>query len=129
MIQKIKPDHTQNYYSKCSNRTGWSIYHKTIAPIINPSAALAHLLWYGDRLNFFSIFSKIFLSHSTPLSNESQYEGGELEIRDWKGENIIAPKRLGSAIVFDSKVTHRAKPVTEGERIVLVGWASGPKLR
>ena len=69
------------------------------------------------------------LSISIQLSNESQYEGGELEIRDWKGDNIIAPKRLGSAIVFDSRVTHRAKPVTEGERIVLVGWASGPKLR
>ena len=69
------------------------------------------------------------LSISIQLSNESQYEGGELEIRDWRGDNITAPKRLGSAIVFDSKVTHRAKPVTEGERIVLVGWASGPKLR
>ena len=69
------------------------------------------------------------LSISIQLSNESQYEGGELEIRDWKGDNITAPKRLGSAIVFDSRVTHRAKPVTEGERIVLVGWASGPKLR
>ena len=69
------------------------------------------------------------LSISIQLSNESQYEGGELEIRDWKGDSIAAPKRLGSAIVFDSKVTHRAKPVTEGERIVLVGWASGPKLR
>ena len=69
------------------------------------------------------------LSISIQLSNESQYEGGELEIKDWRGDNIPAPKRLGSAIVFDSKVTHRAKPVTEGERIVLVGWASGPKLR
>ena len=69
------------------------------------------------------------LSISIQLSNESQYEGGELEIKDWRGDNITAPKRLGSAIVFDSKVTHRAKPVTEGERIVLVGWASGPKLR
>ena len=69
------------------------------------------------------------LSISIQLSNESQYEGGELEIRNWKGDNVTAPKRLGSAIVFDSRVTHRAKPVTEGERIVLVGWASGPKLR
>ena len=69
------------------------------------------------------------LSISIQLSNESQYEGGELEIRNWKGDDITAPRRLGSAIVFDSRVTHRAKPVTEGERIVLVGWASGPKLR
>ena len=69
------------------------------------------------------------LSISIQLSNESQYEGGELEIKDFSGNNATAPKRLGSAIVFDSKVTHRAKPVTEGERIVLVGWASGPKLR
>ena len=69
------------------------------------------------------------LSISIQLSNESQYEGGELEIMNWRGDSITAPKRLGSAIVFDSKVTHRAKPVTEGERIVLVGWASGPKLR
>ena len=69
------------------------------------------------------------LSISIQLSNESQYEGGELEIKDWKGDNITAPKKLGSAIVFDSRITHRAKPVTEGERIVLVGWASGPKLR
>ena len=69
------------------------------------------------------------LSISIQLSNESQYEGGELEIRNWKGDDVTAPRKLGSAIVFDSRVTHRAKPVTEGERIVLVGWASGPKLR
>ena len=34
------------------------------------------------------------LSISIQLSNESQYEGGELEIRDWKGDNVTSPKRL-----------------------------------
>jgi len=69
------------------------------------------------------------LSMSIQLSDENEYEGGELEIISAGHKDIKAGKALGSGIVFDSKVTHRAKPVTKGERIVLVGWAAGPKLR
>ena len=66
---------------------------------------------------------------SIQLSDENEYEGGELEIKGTGNTTTTAGKPLGSVIVFDSKVTHRALPVTKGERIVLVGWAAGPKLR
>ena len=52
-----------------------------------------------------------------------------MEIKGTGDSVTSAGKALGSVIVFDSKVTHRAKPVTKGERIVMVGWAAGPKLR
>ena len=66
---------------------------------------------------------------SIQLSDENEYDGGELEIKGSGDQTTTAGKALGSLIVFDSKVTHRAIPVTKGERIVLVGWAAGPKLR
>ena len=66
---------------------------------------------------------------SVQLSDENEYDGGELEIKGTGDSVTTAGKALGSTIVFDSKVTHRAKPVTKGERIVMVGWAAGPKLR
>ena len=66
---------------------------------------------------------------SIQLSDENEYDGGELEIKGSGDQSTTAGKSLGATVVFDSKVTHRAKPVTKGERIVMVGWAAGPKLR
>ena len=35
----------------------------------------------------------------------------------------------GCGVVFDSRIPHKANPVISGVRDVLVGWASGPRLR
>tara|TARA_B100000287_G_C20583006_1_gene761150 strand:- start:434 stop:1024 length:591 start_codon:yes stop_codon:yes gene_type:complete len=69
------------------------------------------------------------LSLSVQLSDPKDYEGGELIIVDYVNRHCQIPKSKGASIVFDSRCPHKAEPVTKGERLVLVGWASGPKLR
>ena len=68
------------------------------------------------------------LSLSVQLSDSHEYEGGEFEIV--KGfSNFIAPKKLGTVIIFPSFLVHRVKPVTNGERISLVFWIDGPDFK
>tara|TARA_B100001250_G_scaffold227842_1_gene195558 strand:+ start:65 stop:646 length:582 start_codon:yes stop_codon:yes gene_type:complete len=69
------------------------------------------------------------LSLSLQLSRPDEYEGGELLIVDYFNRHCEIPKSLGTAVVFDARCPHKAEPLTKGERLVLVGWASGPKLK
>ena len=69
------------------------------------------------------------LSMSVQLSDPKDYKGGELIVVDYYNKHCQIANPLGACIVFDSRCPHRAQPVTEGVRYVLVGWASGPKLR
>lgn len=57
------------------------------------------------------------------LSAPESYEGGELEIDDvGGGRKIKLP--AGCAFVYPSSTLHEVKPVTEGERWVIVGWVT-----
>ena len=56
------------------------------------------------------------------LSDPSEFEGGELQIKD-KTDNAL--KNKGDIIVFDSAARHRVTPVTKGTRISAVCWAYG----
>lgn len=69
------------------------------------------------------------LSLSVQLSGPEDYEGGDLIIVDYYNQHCQIPKAKGACVVFDSRCPHKAEPVTKGERFVLVGWASGPKLK
>tara|TARA_R110000823_G_scaffold311672_3_gene437476 strand:+ start:576 stop:1145 length:570 start_codon:yes stop_codon:yes gene_type:complete len=65
------------------------------------------------------------------LSNPSDYEGGELEIKYANfsvqdKENIM---QKGSLIAFPSFWEHRVTPVTKGKRMSLIGWFIGAKFR
>lgn len=65
------------------------------------------------------------LSISVQLSDESEYEGGELQFMI--NQHIVtAPKVKGTAIVFPSFALHRVTPVTKGNRMSIVGWIAGP---
>ena len=66
------------------------------------------------------------LSISVLISDPSEYDGGDLEYRDLRGE---CPKERGTAIVFPSFLIHRVAPVTRGTRVSLVSWISGPPFR
>jgi PKHD-type hydroxylase len=65
------------------------------------------------------------LSAVLMLSDQNDYEGGELEIRD------VDPIKLnqGSIIIFPSPLFHRVKEVTKGNRFSAVAWAVGPAFR
>lgn len=66
------------------------------------------------------------LSFSLQLSDATDYKGGQLQLLD-QGKSFFAPKQRGTLVIFDSRLSHRVKPVTEGVRTSLVGWVVGPR--
>ena len=69
------------------------------------------------------------LSFSLQLSDYNEYKGGDLQLIDEENRMYIAPKKRGSIIIFDSRMRHRVRRVTEGQRRSLVGWILGPEWR
>ena len=69
------------------------------------------------------------LSATLLITDPSEFEGGDLEIIDYHGNNIKMEKSKGTMFIFDSRIPHRVTPVTKGTRISLVSWMLGPKLR
>jgi PKHD-type hydroxylase len=68
------------------------------------------------------------LSFTVQLSDPSDYEGGELQLKFGR-EPITVKRQLGGVTVFPSYALHRVKPVTKGTRETLVGWVSGPPFK
>lgn len=68
------------------------------------------------------------LSCVLQLSDESEYEGGDLEMNPG-GNILVVPKKLGLICFFPSFLLHRVKPLTSGTRRSLVTWLCGANLR
>lgn len=62
-------------------------------------------------------------SLSLQMSDGCEYEGGDLVIRV-EDDIVIAPRGIGSLLVFDSSLMHCVVPVTRGRRTSLIGFAS-----
>ncbi|MFZ4534800.1 2OG-Fe(II) oxygenase [Propionivibrio sp.] len=62
------------------------------------------------------------------LSDNTEYSGGRLELRDEHGVIHTDPSFLvaGTCVVFPSHVFHRVTPVVSGIRKTLATWALGP---
>ena len=68
----------------------------------------------GKRADFsFTIF----------LNDKDDYEGGELIIED-KGKETPVKLNAGDIVIYPSTVLHRVNNVTEGTRLVAVGWVT-----
>lgn len=71
------------------------------------------------------------LSAVLMLSNPDEYEGGEFQL-SCSGDESKAlefkPKK-GDIVFFYSHIPHKVNPVTSGERITLVTWAMGDKIK
>jgi PKHD-type hydroxylase len=77
---------------------------------------------YGPHVdNAFMADGRSDLSFTLFLSEAGSYRGGALVLEFPHGEEAI---RLGAgdAILYPSTLRHRVDPVTEGERLVCVGW-------
>ena len=61
------------------------------------------------------------LSYTLFLSDPEDYEGGELVI-DLPGSQQATKLKAGDAVLYPSTSLHAASPVTDGKRIVCVGW-------
>ena len=68
------------------------------------------------------------LSFSIQLTDEKEYEGGDL-ILYVDGKEVKAPKSKGTIVFFESNIQHEVKPVKKGIRHALVSWVQGPNLR
>lgn len=83
----------------------------------------------GDRYDYhldldgsYGVQRKI--SAVVQLTDEEEYEGGELQLLS-RHEPAIASKLKGSITIFPSYMLHRVTPVTQGKRNSLVLWVSG----
>ncbi len=68
------------------------------------------------------------LSVTVQLSDEDEYEGGDLQFQiNHKAQSVSRKK--GTVVIFPSFMLHRVTPITSGTRYSIVGWISGPPFR
>ena len=67
------------------------------------------------------------LSISVQLSDENEYEGGDVICN--YGNEMVMPRTQGTALAFPSYALHGVKPVTKGTRYSLVAWITGPQFK
>lgn len=94
----------------------------------NKSNQSGHYTWHTDMsMNDRQAPRK--LSMSLLLSDISEFEGGDLEVKTTSDEPIILEQKKGRAWFFPSYVLHRVTPVNNGVRRSIVLWAGGPSFR
>ena len=81
-----------------------------------------HFNWHIDQIAVKGESRKV--SFSLGISDESEYEGGDLGFKAAEEEDYYKIGR-GDIIAFPSWMLHKVTPVTKGKRRVLVGWGEG----
>ena len=77
---------------------------------------------YGRHIdNTFMSSGRADLSFTLFLSNVDRYEGGELIIENINSKNKFK-LNAGQILIYPSTYLHSVQEVTEGERLVLIGW-------
>lgn len=94
----------------------------------NQKSFYARHVDHGDSKRIDNYVDVRKLSFSIQLTDEKEYEGGDL-ILYLDGREIKAPKSKGTIIFFESNIEHEVKPVKKGIRHALVSWVQGPNLR
>lgn len=69
------------------------------------------------------------LSMTLLLSDPSEFEGGEFQIKTVSDNPITVEQKKGRAWFFPSYHLHRVTPVTRGIRKSLVLWIGGPEFK
>jgi len=77
----------------------------------------------------FNDLSQRKVSITVQLSDNTEYEGGNLQL--WPGGNypLEAPRGKGNVVIFPSFMMHRIAPVTRGTRKSFVLWLGGGHYR
>lgn len=87
-----------------------------------------HYTWHTD-MSMMDNHAPRKLSMSLLLSDPSEFEGGELQIKPDSDVSRTLEQKRGRAWFFPSWVLHRVTPVTKGVRRSLVLWVAGPPFR
>ena len=117
-------DHIERAITLANKTYGFDLFGFFQGAQIGTYETDGHYDWHPDLGSGNTSTRK--LSLSVLLSDPAEYQGGDLEFRDLRGE---CPRERGTAIVFPSYLVHRVAPVTSGTRVSLVSWISGPPLR
>jgi PKHD-type hydroxylase len=105
---------------------------------LDPVLPLAMYLEYGPEDLFHWHFDEDLADHNEHprkltailmLSEPSEFEGGQFEMRLPEMPVRQIPMSRNDLIVFPSYNLHRVLPITKGVRRTLVSWAHGPKWR
>jgi|TARA_B110000908_G_scaffold161538_1_gene206017 PKHD-type hydroxylase len=110
-----------------ANKNLWNFDVHTMLEQIQYTEYLAeeqgHYTWHQDIGP--GNASKRKISVTIQLSEDDEYEGGDLEI--WKGGTSIqkCERGAGVAVLFPSYMMHRVTPITKGIRKSLVLWVGG----
>ena len=91
------------------------------------ASELGHYDWHMDI--GFNDLSQRKVSITVQLSDNTEYEGGNLQL--WPGGNypLEAPRGKGNVVIFPSFMMHRIAPVTRGTRKSFVLWLGGGHYR
>ena len=77
---------------------------------------------YGRHIdNTFMSSGRADLSFTLFLSNVDSYEGGELIIENINSKNTFK-LNAGQILIYPSTYLHSVQEVTQGERLVFIGW-------
>ncbi len=77
--------------------------------------------WHSDTVYGTHYLLRSF-TMSVNISNETDYEGGDLLIKH-NNKTLKLEKEIGSYIIFPSFLKHTAKPVLSGKREAIVVWS------
>lgn len=69
------------------------------------------------------------LSIAMLLSDPSEFEGGDLQVKQYSDEVQTLEIKKGRAWFFPSYMLHKVTPVTKGTRRSLVLWVGGPAFK
>lgn len=64
---------------------------------------------------------------SASLILNDDFDGGQFQIIEPNSRPYTAPSERGTLIVFDSRMLHRVRPVSNGVRKSIVAWGCGPR--
>jgi PKHD-type hydroxylase len=87
-----------------------------------------HYNWHTDDSVFPNVPARK-LSFSMLLSDTTEYEGGEFQVKLFGDEIQTLECKKGRAWFFPSYVIHRVAPVTKGIRRSAVLWIGGPPFK
>lgn len=92
------------------------------------SATADHYTWHIDS-DTNPLRTPRKLSMALLLSDPSEFEGGELQIKSTSDTPVTLEQKQGRAWFFPSYTLHRVTPVTKGVRRSLVIWIGGPEFK
>jgi PKHD-type hydroxylase len=87
-----------------------------------------HYNWHIDDMGG-SATAPRKLSMALMLSDPSEFEGGELQLKTVNDDAITVEQKQGRAWFFPSYTLHKVTPVTKGVRRSLVLWVGGPPFK